>query len=118
MNDNCPVCRNRKFDKEGLDVAIQEVVPFVKKYVLQCKLDRPFPLRYKNLFASLCAYSQMLTYARAHGEVFNIYYSDNTHLVKIGKQLHEKFGHLVVRPASERDPNSPVRLVCEYNVET
>jgi len=114
MHDNCTVCQQRNFNILGLQTAEQEVIPFIKTEVLKLRYSKhPLPFKYKGLLESLFAYSQALTFNRAHN-IQGVYYTENSLLIKYSSALNDKFGmpvyhksQLTVKP----------KLVCEFTTE-
>lgn len=92
MNCNCPVCQGRDYNTDGLKLAEDEVIPFIKKYIIKMRfINAPFPLRYEGLFASVLCYSQALAFDKAHNKV-GIFYTENKWMLKFSTKLESKFG--------------------------
>jgi hypothetical protein len=115
MNDcNCTVCKGRNYNKEGIELAEAEVIPFFKTELLKLRYpNHPFPLKYKGLFASVLCYSQALAYNRAHS-ISAVFHTDNKWMLKFSGQLAEKFGM-----KTDHTDNRPedCGLACEFNVQ-
>jgi hypothetical protein len=111
---DCPICQGRDCNKEGVELAEAEVIPFFKVYLLKLRYPKhPFPVRYKGLTASIFCYSQALAYNRAHS-INGVFYTDNKWMLKFGEQLAEKFGM-----GTDHKDNRPEKcsLACELNTQ-
>ena len=111
---DCPICRGRDCNKEGIELAEAEVIPFFKTELLKLRYpNHPFPIRYKGLLDSILCYSQALAHNRAHSAV-GVFHTDNKWMLKFGGRLAEKFGmgtdHKVNRPED-------CSLACEFNTQ-
>lgn len=114
MSCACPVCKQRTPNLIGIEIAENEVIPFVKTELLKLRYPtHPFPHKYKDLVASIYAFSQALHQKRANN-VEGKYYTSNKWLLKFTKELEDRFG-LPIVPESELNTNSI--LVCEFNTE-
>lgn len=114
MHCDCPVCNGRDFNAAGIQLAEKEVIPFIKKDLLNLRYPtHPFPLRYDGLLSSVFCYSQSLAYNKAHG-IEAIYYTENKWLLRYNKELTAKFGMPILHKSELK---SCAKLVCEYNVE-
>lgn len=117
MNCDCPICKGRNINKEGIMLAESTVIPFVKNVILKLQYPKhPFPRKYISFYYSLLAYSQALAYSRAHNEPVNKYYTDNTFMLKFSSILNNKFPELIITDISNMS-NENVREVCEFNVD-
>jgi len=118
MSCDCPVCKDRDINKDALDFAEREVIPFVTKELIKPKYPtHPWPRKYKGLLASLCAYSQAMYWDIIHKqEVPNKYFTANKWLLKFKDELNEKFPQLVICDAQEIHDAYKLREVCEFNV--
>lgn len=111
---DCPVCKGKDHNPDGIKLAEKEVIPFIKRDLLQLKYPtHPFPLRYDGLLASVLCFSQALSYNRAHG-IEAVYYTENKWLLRFSKELNVKFGMPILHKSELK---TIPKLVCEYNVE-
>jgi hypothetical protein len=113
---NCSVCRERNINEEGIKVFNQEIMPFVKSILNPKHPDYPLPLRYRDLYESLLAYSQALNYDRLHNEPVKKYYTSNVLMLRISHKLNEKFPQLIITDIAKKNEKEEIREVCEFNV--
>jgi hypothetical protein len=114
MSDHCSVCSDRNINKEGVDLAEKEVIPFFKKELLQLRYPtHPFPPRFENLISSLLAYGQALAFDRVHGRTGVKFFTKNKWLLKHSDAMRLKFD---LQPVDESELQGPLKEVCEFNV--
>lgn len=112
---SCPVCKRREPNKVGIELAVQEVIPFIKKDLLRLQYPKhPFPLKYEGVLESALAYSQALAFNRAHS-ISARYYTENKWLLKFSEELSQKFG---MKPFHTSEMTEDTMNVCEFNTET
>lgn len=113
MTCDCPICKGRDINKEGVKVSV-EIIDFIKD-TLNLDHRMPFPRKYDkpSAVSSIMAYSQALAFNRAHG-IEGIYYTDNPLLLKVSKELGDKYGM-----PTDKTENVPENHydVCEFNTE-
>lgn len=114
MNCNCPICKGRDPNPAGFIIAENEVVPFVKTYLLKIKQNRPLGLKYDGFLASLFAYSQAISYHRIHKSRQCKYFTDNVWMIKFKDELNNKFQEVIISDKSGIT-NELLKEVCEYN---
>lgn len=113
MDCDCITCKGKDVNMEGIRVATEEVLPFVKQDLLKLRYpNHPLPFRYDGWLASLFAFSQAVRHNRAHNVTNVVYYTDNKWMLKYSTELATKFG-MEIRPHS--DAPAHARNVCEYN---
>ncbi len=67
MHCKCSVCHGKDFNPLGIQIAEQEIIPFLKKEILKLQYpNHPFPLKYNGLLSSCLCYGQVIAYNRSH----------------------------------------------------
>lgn len=113
---DCHICRGQTY-LPGLQVAEQEVIPFVKRDLLKLRYpEHPFPHRLKEILQSCLAFGQLVNHVRHRKpNEIHTYYTDQSNFLKFALELEDKFG-IRVRPTSEVPPNHGE--VCENNIKS
>ncbi len=115
MACDCPVCKGRDLNQEGIDFAIKEVIPYVKEYLLKLRhKNHPMPCKYAGFTASLMCFSQALVFDKAHGNYGRKYYTHDKNMLYYAKRINEKFHRVTICDIKDMSEEN-VQEVCEFN---
>ena len=113
---DCPICQGETY-LPGLQVAEQEVIPFVKRDLLKLRYpEHPFPHRLKGILQSCLAFGQLVNHVRHRLQPgTHTYYTEQPNFLKFAVELEAKFG-VRIRPTSAVPPEHG--KVCENNIKS